>query len=387
LNDLFKKENKMELNNKKYLLEAYGLIRIVLGVAQIVGLFSAYFLLEFIVKYPKEAFLYVIDEDLIALTYLAILFRGIFHLISGIGIARCRNWIKVWLYCGWALMGIITYGLIFTLCSKWIDLDYISRTSEAISFLRLFIYLSVVFLDLSFVCKTVSLIEGEYFGFSEKEPRLEFKKIFIFCFMVVVFFALLLFLGKPISKGFHKGYYKTRGDHHTKKSVSVKKTPVVKSYSSNSLDYTGMQKKSLASSSAKVEPQAIKETKATFFSIGEEHEVKSSDDNNVVDLSTAAVKGERSFSPEKSFPYNSIIGYAGSFCLALAFLLQAFHAAGIKTLNSQALISFVLFCVGFVFLFVYGISLKLTPITILSLLSFIICVGIICLKIKSYDYF
>ncbi|MBU0467567.1 MAG: hypothetical protein KKD07_06085 [Candidatus Omnitrophica bacterium] len=377
----------MELNNKKYVLEAYGLIRIVLGVAQIVGLFSAYFLLEFIVNYPKNVILYVIDEDLIALVYLAILFRGIFHLISGIGIARCRNWIKVWLYCGWAVMSIITYGLIFTLCSKWIDLGYISGMSEAISPLRLFIYLSVVFLDLSFVCKTVSLIEGEYFGYREKEPRLEFKKIFAFCFMVVVFFALLLYLGKPISKGFHKGYYKTRGDHYTKKPVSVKKTSGVKSYSSDPLNHVIMQKKTSSSSAAKLEPENRQETKATFFSIGEEHEVKSSDGGNVVNSSRTAMQGERSFSSERSFPYHSIIGYAGSFCLAVAFLLQAFDAAGMKTLTSQPLISFVLFCVGFVFLFVYGISLKLTPITILSLLSFIICVGIICLKVRSYDHF
>jgi len=41
----------MELNNRKHILAAYGLFRMILGVAQIVGLFSAYFLLEFIVKY------------------------------------------------------------------------------------------------------------------------------------------------------------------------------------------------------------------------------------------------------------------------------------------------------------------------------------------------
>ena len=374
----------MELNNKKYCLEAYGLFRMVLGIAQIAGLFSAYFLLEFIVDYPKEAFFYVIDENVIALVYLAILFRGIFHLTSGIGIARCKNWVKVWLYCGWALMGIITYGLIFTLCGKWIEMGYISQMVEVIFPVRSIAYLVIILFDLSFICKTVSLLEGEYFGYHDKGPRLEFQKIFILGFVIVLFFSLLLYLGKPISKGFHKGYYKTRGDSYKKKPAGVKTTSEVKNSSSAPLRNVDKYKKRLRT---EIESESNRRTKATFFGISEEPKTQNQDDSRGHSLSGVARENGQAVTSEKSFPYQSMIGYAGSFCLAVAFLLQAFNASGLKTLNNQPLISFVLFCVGFVFLFVYGISLKLTPITILSLLSFLICLVIVCLQIRSYDYF
>lgn len=277
-------------------------------------------------------------------------------------------------------MGIVTYGLIFTLCSKWIELGYISQMSEVISPVKTIVYLLFVIFDLSFICKTVSVLEGEYFGYNAEGPRLEFQKIFILGFVVVLFFALLLYLGKPISKGFHKGYYKTRGDHYTKKVISVKATSEVKSSGSDS---TSDLRKIKKSAMTEEELNPMKANKATFFGIGEESAGQG--DSSANKESTSPMKSELPITSEKSFSYQSIIGYAGSFCLAIAFLLQAFNASGMKTLNDQPLMSFVLFCVGFVFLFVYGISLKLAPITILSLFSFLICAGIIFLKLKASE--
>ena len=53
----------------KYCLEFYGLAKIILGTAQIVGLFFGYFLLEWIVDYPSIGSASSINSEIFLLDY------------------------------------------------------------------------------------------------------------------------------------------------------------------------------------------------------------------------------------------------------------------------------------------------------------------------------
>lgn len=97
----------------KRILEGYGVFRLILGTAQGVGLFLGYYLLEWVIRYPKVGMTSAINEEVFLLTFLAVCLRAPFHLVTGIGIARAQTWVLYWLYGGWPIMLIITGGYLF----------------------------------------------------------------------------------------------------------------------------------------------------------------------------------------------------------------------------------------------------------------------------------
>lgn len=93
----------------------------ILGVGQLVGLTAGFFIVEWVIRYPKGDVSFVFDQDLVAVVYLAIFLRAVFHLVAGIGIARMSEWVKSWLIYGWPIVLIIAGGLLYTITSHWVE--------------------------------------------------------------------------------------------------------------------------------------------------------------------------------------------------------------------------------------------------------------------------
>ena len=120
--------------------------------------------MEYVIRYPQNVLLYVIDEDIIVLTYLAVLFRAIFHLMAGIGIARIQNWCRMWLSFGWPVMIVITYGLIYSVFSDWRTEGYVGGIFEILAWPKLIIYFALITFDLMFVKQSIKAINKETKG-------------------------------------------------------------------------------------------------------------------------------------------------------------------------------------------------------------------------------
>lgn len=195
---------------EKYTLEAYGLLRITLGVAQIVGLCASYFFLEFILKYPLQNVSFVLNEDIIVLTYLAIVFRALFHVFAGIGVARLSNRVRMWLLFGWPIMFVVTIGLGYTIAQSWILEGKASTLFEVLAWPKLFLYCLFIVLDWVWVNNAIARFNQAKSN-EKNGGTLKLNQIMIFLFLAVCFFVILIFLGKPMRQGFHQGFYKSRG--------------------------------------------------------------------------------------------------------------------------------------------------------------------------------
>jgi len=175
---------------------------------------------------------------------------------------------------------------------------------------------------------------------------IEVKKVASLFFIVVLFFSLLLYLGKPVKQGFHKGYYKSKGQ----RSSALQQVQV-----SGGEDYARskilVQKKSV-SSDRKVSKGL---RKAFGF--------------------TAGGSGE-------GIPYRTLIGFMAGICVILAFLFQAFEINHSKNTRNISLSCYVFLCVGFFLWIVYGISSRIMVVSLTGFASFILCVTIVLMKLK-----
>ena len=211
-------------------LQAYGMARMVLGVAQIVGLCLGYFFLEWIIRYPSNSILYVIDSEVLALTYLAILLRALFHILAGIGIARLAGWVRAWIAWGWPIVALITLGLYYSIASGLLLEGFIDRMAFSLSWPKLFLYIAWACADIFYINRLLSAINEKTVNRGEEAEALPLHTISVIFFVSIAIFVVLIFLGTPIKQGFHKGFYRASGQRtdvkkeiKTTRSVQQKK--------------------------------------------------------------------------------------------------------------------------------------------------------------------
>ena len=357
---------------KKLLLEAYGLSRMVLGVGEIVGLSAGYFLIEFILQYPSNVVVYVLDEEILAFMYLAVLLRGLFHVVAGIGIARLRMWVRGWLLCGWPIMVIITIGLAHSAFENWHNQGYVTGFLQVFSWPKIFVYLAVAAFDVMFVSQSIQLFNENISAYAADES-MEAKKIATFFFIAVFVFCLLLFLGRPIQKGFHKGFYKNSGK--VSASGPGRPTRVLE------------PKESTGSEQAKVQAPNEGEEGLPADAIIRKSKVTQA----VVDESTIEEKEElqkkvestQEKEAEGGTPYRKMMGFVGGLCLAAGILFQLFEMQRTRQTQAVSLACYVFMGFGFFLWIIYGLSSKITPVYLTGFISVILCICIILMKLKN----
>lgn len=350
----------MQLKDQIFLLEIYGIIKIFLGVWQIVAMMGGYFLLEWVVNYQGISLPYFMDRDLLLLAYLAIFFRGVFHTIVGIGVARSKLWANGWLVYGWPVMCLMTTGLVFSLFHYWQGQGAVSSLAEFISWPKLFLYGGFVFFDLIWIKKAILTVNQNQAKPGEGAESIDAKNISIILAMAVVSISIVLFFAKPISKGFHRGFYKVKGE------LSKDRKPIAALES----------QKYVAEKDLSVSAQAIEKIEDKLPLLEPEADgiltkvVKPSVVASDQDMGQGAVREEEVVKKRKfkgGLSYQKIIGWAGGWLVVMAFLIRLIEPLGQR--QNMEVIFFGLLAAGFFLWGVYGISIKESSLWLTSFIS------------------
>lgn len=360
-------------NLKQILIKTYGLFKITLGVGQIVGVFGSFFLLEFVVKYPSNVYVNVLSEETVALFYLAVLLRSIFHLTAGIGLARLKGWVR-WLHiiC-WPISISLTYGMVIFLANKFENLQLVSNYVEIISPFKAALYLGFACFDLFYVNKYLKQKTLVVDKFDTDVDSQELNKILIFVVIVIVFFCGLLYLGKDIKQGFHSIYYKTEGKQGGQVSRKVLISSKKLIAESNHIDKGN--KTNLRKQEQDISGKTDKVSLVVYSSdTGEKGYVYTSGENkNSVDASKKV----------NVVLYNTIVGSMAGILLLSSSLLYMSLRMGKKEFVKEELLLNALAMISFFFLTIYGLSLKLIPLYLAAFAVFIIYLVIIIYQIRT----
>ncbi|MBF0522773.1 MAG: hypothetical protein HQL24_06930 [Candidatus Omnitrophica bacterium] len=344
----------MNIKTKKLCLELYGIFRMALGVGQIVGLFCGYFLLEWLLRYPAQSSLYVVNEEMVALICLVVLLRGIFHVVEGMGIASLKSWVRLFIIYGWPLVGIITFGLIYNLSQSWVERGLISNFSEALIWPHVFIYLGVIIFDYTLVSSFIKGVDSGLYPLTDLGERMGGKKVISFLLICLTFFLVLIFWGRPVQKGFHQGYYKMK-----ESSTGISASP------STSMPPVSGQET--------VNPPKLLEAKHISLVV-ESNEPQKVESHPALE----PLKKE----DREDVPYRNVFGFLGGFLVFTGFVFQMF-ALKAKNPEESNIISYALLGLGFLFWVVYGLSIKQLPLSLTSGMITLLCLGILALKIRK----
>ncbi len=354
----------MDIKSKKSLLEIYGLLRMTLGVAELVGLLSAYFLLEFVIKYPSQLSLYLVDEDIVFFTVFVVLLRGIFHVITGIGIARLQHWGRWWIFCGWPVMLVMTYSVVYNHYHDWSTSSYVTSFGEVLNFGKLILYLVFIGFDVFFVSGVIKEFNEKQLSIKiDVGERLENKNIAIFFGLAIVFFLALIFLGRPIKQGFHPGFYKSHGE----KASSGKRSDVVKNAPREIKSENPLSSDPKADSPADI--ILAKQTKIEQMMI---------DEKKIVPEEHVAVKPER-MPKEKGMAYRTLFGVAALVFIVAGLLLQISQMVN----NKVSSFGFILLSIGFFVLLIYGVGMKQNVVSAIGFFAGLLSAVIVLLNSKN----
>ncbi len=340
------------MNNqfKKRGLEIYGLLRMTWGIAQLAGLCFSYFLLEFVIRYPSSQLAHVFDQDVLAFIFLAVIFRGGFHLIVGIGIARFRKWVNFWIFWGWPFIVIINIGVFYVHFHDFSSQGYISSVAEMIKFGNLVFYAALIFFDCFFITAQMDSLDSDS-ALEDLGGRLQASKVFISFIVVLIFFCALLFLSNPLKKGFHQGFYKSRGK--VSEAVSPKKV-IVPKYKTDSKKY-------------QVQAQG-----KTMLVEGTVKEMRIDDQTQTGSLKLLK-KTKRKNIP-KGLPYKGTIGACSGVSIVIGLLMQLFWVGspGFQGSNSCLLAAYTFLSLGFLLGVVFAKYSDLTALFFLGVICFLI---------------
>ncbi|HPN88330.1 MAG TPA: hypothetical protein PLH56_03230 [Candidatus Omnitrophota bacterium] len=352
----------MDLKFKKIFLEIYGVLRMILGVGQIVGLFSGYFLLEWVARYPSQG-LYVIHEESLALVCLIVLLKGVFHVVAGIGIARFKLWARVWIFYGWIVMAFMTYSVVSHLAQHWIDAGFIKHVSQIFLASRIIIYLAFIVFDCVIVGSFIKDVDGSFETLEPTNMRLDGKKISSLLIMGAIFFMILLLFGRPIQKGFHQGYYKLKEGS----------TRITKSYQPSSRGITAVVKEQKLSEQ-KVPLEMLEAQRIAIVVESPKAENKKEPLKTVLEPMKKEIR--------KEIPYRNVFGILGGFLIFMGLLFQAFQEK--KGDESSAIpMDYILLSIGFLLWVVYGLSLKQAVFAFMNVVIFLLCVIVIFSQFKQ----
>jgi len=377
----------MDLKTKKSILEVFGIFRMILGIGQIIALCAAYFLLEFIVQYPKGLELLIIDEQVLVLSYTAILMRSVFHTVAGIGIAKIQDWVRPWIAYGWAIMVIVATGLVYSLFSSWQVDGYVDGIGEVFNWNNCIVYFVFIMVDLFFVIPTIGFFNRQTNIDETIGLRLGVQKISGIFFVTILVFSSLFFLGQPVKQGFHQGYYKTRGqraDEGLNVKILEKRKPARDlSDSSGGLTKTDMTKRNrivLPTSDSKKrkikernpESSVVRDLKSTVMII---------DAGEIKGAPIRRIKAQKKQMTAGGIPYIFVIGLFAGFCINTALLMQFLEIQ--RKGSSVFAVTYVLLTLGFLFLTFYSYIMNLTAISLTSCISAVLSAAIIIKNHKN----
>jgi len=362
----------MNLMFKKNGIVIYGLFRMIIGIAQIVGLSAGYFLTEFIVRYPNKSSVFIIDQDLIVLIYLTVFIRGAFHLTAGIGIAMLKEWGRKFLKFGWPAVLCVNLCLTLFLYQDWNREGFVHSYWQIMAWPKIFLYFSIIFLDYFVINKFIEEVNKDRERLDESGGRIEILKIRMIFITSVIFFILLIFLGKPIKQGFHKGFYKSRGEIRVSGEqigISKGKDQVSKGIAKpKGIENQGEQKSSV---------ESISKPKSSLVFI---------DDSKKSKEFAKDSKGVKKLHLEGGLSYSQMIGFLGGFCFILALLLKIFGTIKPQDNNKVAFSENCLFGFGFMSWMIYGIIYKIYPIMICSFIASTLCIAVVIMQSKKTGY-
>ena len=329
-----------------------------------VALSAGLFLNEFILRYPSDNSLYIFDEENVALLYLAVVLRSLFHIVAGVGIARIKLWVRGWLFLGWPITAIVTLGVSHALYQSWLEEGFVSQFLQSFAWLNVFLFMGWIGFDLFFVNNVIKKYNEDKAVQDVLKP-IEGKKIAVILFIAVFSFCVLIFLGRPIKKGFHKGFYKSTGEISEKGQMkkvvtaATKKQPSVEESS---------QKDAAAKPSKQQPPLDLSFSTPKVVALPV--------DEGKVTEEAKIILDEKKGKQERGFPYRQLIGFAGGLCLMAGFLWQLLEIQQ-KNTNKLSVVSYLLFSLGFFSWIIYGISSKILPISLTAVVSFLLCVLIV----------
>lgn len=375
----------MNASGIKLFLEIYGIGRIILGIAELVGAFAGYFFLEFIVQYPEYVGGVIFDRDVLVMAYLAVTLRGIFHVLAGIGIARLQIWGKWVLQYGWVLMTIIAYGMLHLLFDQWREEGQITKLAEIIAWPKVFVYVLWMGFDLVGVGNLIDRINANQ-NVDSIEDRIGLSKVFTVIGVAVFSFSLLLFLGKPIHQGFHKGFYKSSGVRESASS-KAKKSKVLESVSSKGKEIIE-EKPPVEDVEKEIPPvflQKKEEEKEGAYVDGvfKTTAVNLEKDIEKPQAQKQPIESIKEGSVESGIPYANMIGVIASVCLVLGLLMQVWDGMNPGGSKLMLLSGYGLMGIGFLLWAIFGLGLKNQVLFIGNALSAIFCVIIALMRYKE----
>jgi len=371
----------MLIKNKRNLLAAYGLGRLILGCGQLVGLTAGYLMLEFIIRYPQGVYSVVFNEDIVVLAYLTVFLRALFHIFTGIGIAQCKEWGRAWILYGWPLMLIITFGFVWSLGHDWMEEGLIDRVSQSFIGIKLLTYAAIIVFDTMIVNQWIGQINTSRTDHEALGEMIDAKKIAIVIFAALFFFSVILYMGRPIRQGFHKGYLKTKG-----KQVSIiksQKSKIVKKAEKKRAEQKELPK------AAQREEKAQKPLKDIKLEKPKDSDVlQSSNRSNVVKDKTKKAKKSKKETVEKGsvrsgFAYRTLIGYVSGLCLIVALLMQVLSVYQGKTANEFVMSFYTLLGLGFFLMVVYAISIGVMPFVVTGIVACSLCVSVVLMLVQK----
>lgn len=324
----------MDAKAQKISLEIYGLARMIYGVGLMVALSGGYFLTEFLLKPTSFYFPLVLNQEILVLVTLAVLARSVFHIVAGIGIARLRAWVGIWLLLGWPLLGMITFGLIHAIAED------LSRQGTAIQWLQLlswpktFVYAALMAFDLFFMAPRIKFVNTSSMILQSDENRVGLNKIGLTLFLAVLFFVLLLFVGKPIRQGFHQSFYKKTGEASVE-AGDFEQTTVDEAQAGTP------KKKGKMTDASGEQPRPV-------LAPLEEKESPAQRLEEPVDIIVNENKG--------LMPYRDLIGFIAAIGLIVGL--------GLQVVSGPKAFSYVLLSIGFFLWIIYGISFKMVPVAL-----------------------
>jgi len=347
----------------KRLLEIYGLVKLILGLTLLVALSGGYFLTEWTVKYPTQIYQYVINKQIITLVYIAVIFRSIFHCVAGIGIARLKDWVGSWLFFGWPIIVILTGGVSITLYSDWRSVGYVTQVTQIFAWPQIFVYVGIILLDLSIIRKMVDNLSSSRMQQKWGEP-LKPKYIWLVAFSTILFFSVLLFWGKPVSQGFHKGYYKIKGE----RSDSAARIEVIggdKVIKKNETLKVGLKEEG--------DKKSLKRTE--LAKISKEHGKENFDER-------VSVPEVQATELDLALSYTKIIGIIIGIGSILAMLFQLAEVYNAQQAHDVSLTAYVIYSLVFFLGVILGIAENKFFLVLFFFVMLIIALGIMFLKVK-----
>ncbi|MFC1510129.1 hypothetical protein ACFL49_00510 [Candidatus Omnitrophota bacterium] len=371
---------------RKKIFEVYGLSRLVLGLCQLVGLSAGFFLKEWIVTYPKGSVSIVFDADLIALVYLAVLVRAVFHIIVGIGVARLQPWTRFWLIGGWPLTFVIAFGLASALTGGWSEAGLVVTFARVIHWGKVGLLSLLVAFDWFFIIPAIQKMNQAAVKHGQKMKRLQAQHIVIVSVIVIFCLSIVLFMGRTIRKGFHPGFYKTKqGAVLVEKRLGARTqrqegTPLL-----TPVEAPAPVSVSGAREGRPLEPKDVEARLATKQALpvlpkeslnsGSRHHFSTED--SAQGPAAATTEG-------KTWPVRAMVAVFGGGCCLLGFLFQLFEMIRNKSARNISVEGYSCFVAGFLCGCFYGLNVKNIAVTLICFLLACCAMSILWLRGK-YD--